>query len=215
MSQLELLPPGQRLDLAFKALRADVLHPDGPRISTIRNYRFALLPYHPRLEYEARRRTRALAADLREHGWHVHSISLVELLLDRLARKEPGFVDKLAQLEQGLAARSRDRALKFLGSNLDPHLRGVDGLAGDCAASIGRCLDGLAAEDRDRVLCIIGGAGPLYPFFRYSALLRHLDGRTRDVPVVMLYPGEREGDAGLSFLNQLPADRDYRPRIYP
>ena len=36
---------------------------------------------------------------------------------------------------------------------------------------------------------LIGRAGGLYPFFRSSALLRHLDGQTGTVPVVLLYPG--------------------------
>jgi len=33
--------------------------------------------------------------------------------------------------------------------------------------------------------------------------------------VVLLYPGERRGEAGLSFMGELAPDRDYRPRIYP
>ena len=58
-------------------------------------------------------------------------------------------------------------------------------------------------------------AGAVYPFFRSSALLRHLDGRTRNVPVVLLYPGERRGPTALSFMGVLDPDSDYRPRIYP
>ena len=54
---------------------------------------------------------------------------------------------------------------------------------------------------------------PLYE--RTSALLRHLDGNTGNVPVVLLYPGERRGLTGLSFMGMLNADNDYRPRIYP
>ena len=50
---------------------------------------------------------------------------------------------------------------------------------------------------------------------RTSALLKHLDGRTRNVPVVLLYPGERRGDTGLSFMGIINPDSDYRPRIYP
>ena len=67
----------------------------------------------------------------------------------------------------------------------------------------------------DRTLALIGRAGAIYPFFRTSALLRHLDGRTRNVPVVLLYPGERRGATGLSFMGMLNPDNDYRPRIYP
>ena len=67
----------------------------------------------------------------------------------------------------------------------------------------------------DRTLALIGRAGAIYPFFRTSAILRHIDGRTRNVPVVLLYPGERRGPSGLSFMGMLDSDNDYRPRIYP
>ena len=69
----------------------------------------------------------------------------------------------------------------------------------------------------DRTVALIGRAGALYPFFRSSALLRNLDQKTRNVPVVLLYPGEcvpRNDHVGLSFMGILDADHDYRPRIY-
>jgi len=46
-------------------------------------------------------------------------------------------------------------------------------------------------------------------------LLRHLDGQTGNVPVVLLYPGSRQGSTALSFMGILNSDSDYRPRIYP
>ena len=65
------------------------------------------------------------------------------------------------------------------------------------------------------MLALVGRAGSLFPFFRSSALLRHIDGKTHNVPVVLLYPGERRGPTGLSFMGVVPPDNDYRPRIYP
>ena len=41
-----------------------------------------------------------------------------------------------------------------------------------------------------------------------------IDGHTHHVPVVLLYPGVREGATGLSFMGQYRPDTDYRPRIY-
>jgi len=61
---------------------------------------------------------------------------------------------------------------------------------------------------------LLGRAGALYPFFRSSALLKHLDGKTRGLPVVLLYPGLRLDPTRLSFMGELPGDGDYRPRIY-
>jgi len=60
----------------------------------------------------------------------------------------------------------------------------------------------------------LGRAGGLYPFLRTSALLKHVAGHTQNVPIVLLYPGKVVGESGLSFMGLLPADRDYRPRIY-
>ena len=39
------------LQEAFTALRQDLIHPDGPRISTMRNYRFAIVQYAPTDEF--------------------------------------------------------------------------------------------------------------------------------------------------------------------
>ena len=99
------------------------------------------------------------------------------------------------------------------------HLRDLagmipDGIAADCSRIICEYAD-RHPELQERTVAVIGRAGALYPFFRSSALLRHLDGRTRNVPVVLLYPGERRGSTGLSFMGMLESDKDYRPRIYP
>ena len=65
-----------------------------------------------------------------------------------------------------------------------------------------------------RTVIFLARAGALHPFFRTSALLKHVAGHTHNVPVVLLYPGKLVGETGLSFMGVLPADRDYRPRIY-
>ncbi|HQZ69299.1 MAG TPA: DUF1788 domain-containing protein, partial [Planctomycetaceae bacterium] len=98
-------------------------------------------------------------------------------------------------------------------SRLAPLIEGPEGIAADCSRIICEYAD-QNPDKLDRTLAVIGRAGALYPFFRSSALLRHLDGRTRNVPVVLLYPGERRGEKGLSFMGVLEPDSDYRPRIY-
>src|SRR5690606_7319056 len=113
-----------------------------------------------------------------------------------------------------LAKTDRDRALRYLSDKLHPEVEGPDGIAADVAREI--CAFADAHPDKaERMLVIVGRAGALYPFFRTSALLKHLDGRTRNVPVVLLYPGRRRGETALSFMDMLEPDSDYRPRIYP
>jgi Domain of unknown function (DUF1788) len=202
------------LEAAVAALRHDLLAEGGPQISTMRNYRFAILPYLPQDELELRRRVRGLTDELRAAGWGVLPISLQKILLDRIRATGEANVQAMIDRERRLHAKDPDRALEHLRDKIAPHIEGPDGIAADVA----RLIDEFRAEhpgDVDRTLVLIGRAGALYPFFRSSALLKQIDGRTGNVPVVLLYPGERKDTTALSFMGELAADRDYRPRIYP
>lgn len=198
---------------ALDALRADLIHPDGPQISTMRNHRFAIVPYDPKAEFELRAEVQKLATQLVEHGWVVLSISLQHLLLDRVRALSPEHIAFIIETERELAAYDLERGMNSLKEVLTPLIEGPQGLAGDCARIIAEHAAN-NPEQADRTLVLIGRAGALYPFFRSSALLRHLDGRTGHIPVVLLYPGERRGQTGLSFMGELQPDNDYRPRIY-
>lgn len=213
------------LDGAIDALRRDLLAEGGPRISTIRNYNFAILPYRPQDEFKLRSRIHQLSSDLCGAGWMVKSIALQRLLFDRLRAVDEGFLQSIIETERRLyrkavalsgnpALPAPDAALAHLKSKLCQHIEGPEGLAADVA----REIEQLCAErpdKADRTVVFIGRAGALYPFFRTSALLKHIDGRTRNVPVVLLYPGDRKDTTALSFMGVLEPDRDYRPRIYP
>ena len=202
------------LDEAVQALRTDLLAEGGPRISTMRNYRFAILPYRPADEFKLRKLIRRLTDELKAEGWGVLSISLQKLLLDRIRATGADAVEALIAREKRLFERDPERALEHVREKIAPHIEGPNGIAADVV----RLIDGFAAaasEDADRTLVLLGRAGALYPFFRSSALLKHIDGKTRNFPVVLLYPGERRDTTALSFMGELPSDRDYRPRIYP
>lgn len=199
---------------AFTALRQDLIHEDGPRISTMRNYRFAIVQYEPSDEFRLRGEVQRLNGDLVANGWMVLSINLQRLLLDRVESQGAEWVERVIQTENRLAEIEPERGLNYLKSKISPLIEGPDGIAADCSRLICEYAD-RHPETVDRTVAFIGRAGALYPFFRSSALLRHLDGRTRNVPVVLLYPGERRGPTGLSFMGILNPDNDYRPRIYP
>lgn len=202
------------LQEAFAALRADLVHDDGPRISTMRNYRFAIVPYDPRDEFRLRQHVHQLATELRENGWFVLTISLHALLMERIRGMEEDWVRKVAQMEARLSGRDLTRGTNYLKGKLAPLIEGPEGLAADVARIIGE--HARAHPDHiDRTVAFVGRAGALYPFFRSSALLRHVAGKTGNVPVILLYPGERRGKTGLSFMGVLDPDHDYRPRIYP
>ncbi len=202
------------LDEAVAALRHDLLAEAGPQISTMRNYRFAILPYRPQEEFKLRRLIRRLTDDLHAQGWGVLPISLQQILLARIRATGEANISALVAREKRLHEKDPERALAHLRDKIAPHIEGPDGIAADVARLIAEFAE--ANPDRaDHTLVLIGRAGALYPFFRSSALLKHIDGKTRNIPVVLLYPGERKDTTALSFMGELDADRDYRPRIYP
>ena len=202
------------LQTAFAALKRDLMAPEGPRISTMRNYRFALLPYPPEHEFEVRRQVAALNSDLRRAGWEVLDVSMQRLFLQRIrSRLGTAAIESLVSSEKRLASKDPLRPLARLQGPLTHLLEGPDGLAGDIIAAIETFVE--SHPDRTATTLVwISRLGALYPFVRTSSLLKHLDGRTRQLPVVLLYPGRQTGMTALSFMDELEPDRDYRPRIY-
>jgi hypothetical protein len=207
----------KKLHEAFDALEKDLIDKDGPRISTMRNYRFAIVPYEPVEEFELRARVQTLTSRLVANSWVVLPISLQQLVLTRVRAQGSDWMQRVIAMERRL---DRERALKYLRDRLMPIIEGdngVGGIADDCAKEI---RDFVAAnpDKAERTLALVGRAGSLYPFFRSSALLKHLDGKTSHIPVVLLYPGKRRtevSNGALSFMGEIAPDADYRPRIYP
>ncbi len=202
------------LNLALDALRRDLLRADGPQVSTVRNYNFAIFPYDPQDEFPLRVAIQRLTEELRDAGWTTGLIALHSLLLARLRVQGPEFVEAMIEREKRLANVGDPwRGLRSLRERVVTLIEGPDGLAKDVVAEIDRIVSG-QPDGLSRTVVFLGRAGSLYPFFRTSALLKHVAGHTRNVPVVLLYPGHVVGETGLSFMGVLPADRDYRPRIY-
>lgn len=202
-----------KLQEAIAALEKDLVGGDGPQISTMRNYRFAILRYDPKKEFKLQSEIKKLSQKLIANGWVVFSINLHQILMDRIRAQGEETVAKLIEREKSVTKRSSERGLNFLMDKVGPVIEGPDGIAGDCANQIKEFAKQYP-DKADRTLVLIGRAGALFPFFRSSALLKHLDGNTNNVPVVLLYPGERRGQTGLSFMGELTPDNDYRPRIY-
>lgn len=205
--------PSEGVDGAVAALERDLTAPAGPRISTMRNHNFAILVYPPRQEFLLRQRLRTMIGRLESEGWAVLSMALHQVLFERLrTRLGAEELQGLVERERRVYARSPERAMNDLRQKLAEHIDGPDGLAADIEQRI-KAFRERHPVDPDRTLVLLGRTGALYPFFRTSALLKKLGGRTSNVPVVLLYPGEQR-DGGLSFMQELEPDRDYRPRIY-
>jgi len=66
--------PRTVLDEAFQALRTDLVHEDGPRISTMRNYRYAIVPYQPEDEFKLRQVRDVLTGKLAKRGVDIRAL---------------------------------------------------------------------------------------------------------------------------------------------
>ncbi len=206
------------LERTFKALKKDLLQEGGAQISATRNYNFAIVPYEPDEEFALRGHVSRLSAELREVGWTTATIALHTLLLERLRGLGDEFLEALIAREKRLSKRDSARALSHLTEKIVQEIEGPHGLAADVVHEVKKLLEN-NPEEKDRMVVFIARAGALYPFFRTSALLKHVADHTQNIPVILLYPGTvvgdtTRGDAGLSFMGKLPTDRDYRPRIY-
>jgi len=201
------------LSSVFDELKRDLTNPKGPSITTMRNYSFAILVYGPEQEFDMRKKVRQLSDHLRSEQWAVLEISLHRLFLQRLRSLEEGVLESWIETEKRQSRRNPEKALLRVKEQLANLLEGENGLAQDVVQLIQEFSE-TYPEASDRTVIWIKRLGALYPYYRCSSLLKHLDGKTGHVPVILLYPGERKDKTALSFMGEMPADRDYRPRIY-
>mgnify|MGYP006281033233 CR=1 FL=1 len=106
---------------------------------------------------------------------------------------------------------------RCLQQQLEPVLTAPDSGAGLSAGSTP--LDQLVAEAVDRSkpttshIVFLERVGALFGLHRPSALLENLHHKVSH-PVVLFYPGQRDGPAGLRFMDELDADHNYRPKLF-
>lgn len=203
-----------KLERRLDDLVKDLLSPSGPNISTNRNYPFALFQYSPHEEFTMRAKLIEQIDALRGKGWTILNVDLFAALIEYLEEQEDGdLIDALIQEEklQYTANRSNYKfPLKTLQNSLDVFLKDQNEYPGVILKKI---IQKTENSDKMKTVIFLSRIGALYPFYRTSSLLRYLDTGIR-VPTIVLYPGERLEQYYLSFMGEMDADRDYRPRIY-
>ncbi len=194
-------------------LKRDLLNPNGLQISTMNNYSFAILQYGPAEEFLMRELINELVNEMRQYGWSVKNVDLFDLMIKRLkSENDEETIKELIDGEKRLFKRKGiTRSLKYLEQTMVADLEESEGIASDVIKEIELLV---GDSDPSQTLIFISRAGALYPFYRTSGLLRYLDGKTSNVPVILLYPGSRLGVTSLSFMDKHQPDSDYRPRIY-
>lgn len=175
----------------------------GVGLSTYTDMPFGIFLYPPEDEWELRQALRDLVVRLENAGKTVQRLSMAKLLEQSIEAAGLS-LEEIAQGEVDLGiAMVRDT------------IRDV--LSGKAAGSTP--LDQLVAEAVDASkpttshIVFLERVGALFGLHRPSALLENLHHKVRH-PVVLFYPGQRDGPAGLRFMDEADADHNYRPKLF-
>ncbi len=154
---------------------------------------------------DVKRKTPAWIAKLENRGWTVTRFSFAEavnaILREHRLRKTWLMGEKLAVGPGGgaLAPGVLSEVNKTLAKALSEGTELIDRLRSRLAEASGKPNGLLLLTDLET----------LHPYLRINTIEAKLQGEVR-CPVIVLYPGKREGKTSLRFLEFYPADPNYR-----
>lgn len=186
------------------------LPPNPPQFQVHASLPVAILRYDPAQEWELRRQLTLLAGRLEARGRRLVRVSLADVFWSCLQDYDPpDAIEKLTNLERD---EGFDAAQRHCGNALNPNLRDRPDLVTFAQA----VADRLAPLDPQRDIAFLVRAAVLGPWiYPVSSLVDNLQGRVQ-VPTVLCYPGRRDGQTGLVFLDlpEREALGSYRVNIY-
>jgi len=172
-------------------------------LSTYTDMPFGIFLYPPEDEWELRQALRDLVVRLENAGKTVQRLSMA-VLLEQSIEAAGLSLEEIAQGEADLGITMVRDTIR-------------DVLSGKAAGSTP--LDQLVAEAVDASrpttshIVFLERVGALFGLHRPSALLENLHHKVTH-PVVLFYPGQRDGPAGLRFMDEAEADHNYRPKLF-
>jgi len=175
----------------------------GVGLSTYTDMPFGIFLYPPEDEWELRQALRDLVVRLENAGKTVQRLSMA-VLLEQSIEAAGLSLEEIAQGEADLGITMVRDTIR-------------DVLSGKAAGSTP--LDQLVAEAVDASrpttshIVFLERVGALFGLHRPSALLENLHHKVTH-PVVLFYPGQRDGPAGLRFMDEAEADHNYRPKLF-
>ena len=175
----------------------------GVGLSTYTDMPFGIFLYPPEDEWELRQALRDLVVRLENAGKTVQRLSMA-VLLEQSIEAAGLSLEEIAEAE-------RTMNLEIVRDTIR------DVLSGKAAGSTP--LDQLVAQavvsskPTTSHIVFLERVGALFGLHRPSALLENLHHKVSH-PVVLFYPGQRDGPAGLRFMDEAEADHNYRPKLF-
>jgi hypothetical protein len=158
---------------------------------------------------EVKRQTKAWIAKLINDGWSVVRLSMAEAL--EAVLQENKFRKNWLLGEQAILQQAERSNLpvdfREINKTLSKALCDNSKLSPRLVEQIESKLS--ATESQSNGLLLISDLEALHPYLRINTIEAKLQGHLH-CPVVVLYPGNREGKTSLRFLEFYPADPNYR-----
>jgi len=189
----------------LEQLEADLAyHP--PRFVRVSSMPYAIFHYAPEDERALRRELNKLAVRLRQKEWRVHFLSLAALLWRAIERCEG--LETLVELE-------REEGFQVVQGQVFTYL--TEDFWQPLPRLVAEAIAGMGTVQPKRDLVFLYRAGAFAPaMYSMSRLVNELATYDVRVPVVLLYPGRREGTFGLRYMDlpERAAMGNYRVQIY-
>jgi hypothetical protein len=154
---------------------------------------------------EVKRQTKAWVAKLTNDGWNVIQLSMADAVESVLKgnKLRKYWLQSEAQILNRAQQRNAPVDFREINKTLAAALVEGQEFQGFIESSL------QSAELQPNGLLMITDLEALHPYLRINTIESKLQGRIR-CPVVVLYPGKREGKTSLRFLEFYPADPNYR-----
>jgi hypothetical protein len=157
------------------------------------------LVFHPKYILEVKRLMKEWKAKLNNDGWTAETLSMAETVHDLFR----SYVDREDWLDSEENRRFDQEAFEQLKESQRSVLESDHALKDRIEAR----LQELAG--RENTVLFLTDVEALHPYLRVGVLEQQLLGKVT-VPMVVLYPGTREGQTSLRFLGFYPPDGNYR-----
>jgi hypothetical protein len=157
------------------------------------------LVFHPRYIIEVKRLIKEWKAKLNNEGWLAETLSMADTVHDLFRN----YIDRDDWLEDEANRQFDIESIEKLKSAQKSVLESEGALKSRIQAR----LDQLAGQKK--TVLFITDVEALHPYLRVGVLEQQLLGKV-PVPMVVLYPGTREGLTSLRFLGFYPPDGNYR-----
>jgi len=154
---------------------------------------------------EVKRQTKAWVAKLTNDGWSIVVLSMADAVESVLRQHK--LRKYWLQSEAQILAQAQQRSTPIDFREINKTLTSALIEGKEFQEFIESALR--SAESQPNGLLMMTDLEALHPYLRINTIESKLQGRIRG-PVVVLYPGKREGKTSLRFLEFYPADPNYR-----